>query len=271
MVATKRRGVSEPKSIKRKPKTMVALERAEAILDGKKKDAPEKWGRWLRRYNFIPKKYIAFIIFGALASILQNKNAREVIFTVLARYFPSMTKPLGVAGHAVREYTNRQSKNFVRGEGDIIQIIKDIPVNVTSHRVKVKLGNPENVVVDEASKALAKKIVGMAYDLTGFSLFRCSAYAYESAEKFITNEGMLKLVKMDFMDSRFVPLAKAYIPSASNPMSEDLKLQASQFWLLKYCDAEATVRRNFSGEKGVNAKIALKKINSILGDLKSRP
>lgn len=266
MVA-KKRGVSKPKP---KLKTMIALERAETILThGTTKERPKQWGRWLRRYDFIPRKYIAFFIFGALATLLKNDNARSAIFTVLATYFPRAKKSLGTAGWGIKAYVDH-----TQGEKlDLVRDIKSFPAYYATHRAKAALGDPEAVLLENATKSLASSLSQLTYDITKLTWSQCSKVVMTSARRLITNEGMLKLVDMSFLSPAFGEQSKAYIPSESNPMSEDLKHQARQFWLIMLCDAEATDKHNqalpnHGGATGANVKRALVKMKAILASLK---
>jgi len=246
---------------KKLPKTVVALERAEDILNHASKETPSRWKRWLDRYDFIPRKYVALMIFGAIASVLRNKQARDTIFIILARYFPNWAHSLGRTQQALGI-----ASSYMSGEKiSVLEIIKQLPLWVAEHHFKAYVAeNPESIVIEKDSTKAAVHLVNTFHSFTNLSVGQCSEIAMRSARSLIRNERMLKLVDKNIFDKSFRQQAEAYIPSDTKPMSDADRHDARQFWLIKLCDAQATVNLKHDGEHGEIANRAVKKITGYL-------
>jgi hypothetical protein len=233
----KKKAPSKKKDPARKPrkvsKTLRGLAKASEIA--KSPDVSRKWPYMLRDY-FIPKKYIAYAVFSALATFFSNPVTRGMFYKLAAEYMPKSVQKGIAAGQEVHAVL--QSKPVAQSE-----IPTRVAQSAINHAWGLYTSNPMSV----ERHAAVKETVDAALDIaakTGAILSRrtfvsCTDTAIKSADKLISSDGVRAVLDMNPFSQAFIDASQPYIPSPGNDMSHEMKRDAMAMFTLQFCKLKA--------------------------------
>lgn len=249
-----------PRKVKRskKPKTLVKLDKLDAILKApSKSDVPKRWKSWLHRYRF-PRKYVVLMILSGLVGVVVNPLARKLIFITLARYFEKHAIFLG----RMQQFLDAAIDITDKKKASVAERVARFPSLLAEHVAGVLAGNPRDVAIEDDSNKIATGIASSVKGFLGIGYSRCIAMANSAVEEIVDNNDLKDLVRADILDPRYDDRLRKYIPKPGTTFTEDAAREATLFWTVKACELDHISKTSNKGAP--IAKKLLEQINTII-------